>query len=609
MSYDFAPLIFSGLVPSGSGGGGSGDVTLAPVGSSPNADGASLSGQVLNLEPADATHPGILTAGTQTIGGAKTFSTSISLEGSTSGAITQEAANVTTNYAVKWPAAQGSMNDVLENDGSGNLSWVPGSGSGANTALSNLITTAINQDLIFDTGAPAFVKTKNDTAASQAITIASGDSSANVASDVNILVGSSGSGVGGRVFISAGTSLDNTGGAIQIVTGAGATSFNSGDLSIGSSNTDGSAPSGTVTLNSGLGDVSGLVTVTSGIGNSSDSGEVIITSGPTLSSSSTTGNVSLKSGNHTNGQGGSNTGTVIVASGNSNGSSSVSGNIIINSGTAASATGDIQATTGNSTGSSPSGSITIDTGTVVDGTSGALDLSTGSASGNGISGSVDFRTGATTNNSSGNVVLASGNAAGGPSGSFDIRTGTSDTTTGDISLTIGTPSGGGTQGNIKLVNGSEGTAGQIWTSTDSVGSGAWSSSAGTSLSTEASLGTLTWSAIADPSGTISKTYRYSINGSHQVTFLAKITATVAGTTVTAVSFPLPGALPTPATWAVQESSGLITPGAGSMTATLGSASSGSSGLYEDGAGGYVVKIFDVAALSATNAFCSITYFY
>jgi hypothetical protein len=48
-------------------------VTLAAVGSAPNANAASLSGQQLNLEPADGTHPGVLSAGTQTIGGAKTF--------------------------------------------------------------------------------------------------------------------------------------------------------------------------------------------------------------------------------------------------------------------------------------------------------------------------------------------------------------------------------------------------------------------------------------------------------------------------------------------------------------------------------------------------------
>lgn len=71
-------------------GTNTGDVTLTAVGSSPSANGASLSGQVLTLQPADGTHPGLLTAGTQTIAGTKTFSSTIS------GSINGNAATVTT---------------------------------------------------------------------------------------------------------------------------------------------------------------------------------------------------------------------------------------------------------------------------------------------------------------------------------------------------------------------------------------------------------------------------------------------------------------------------------------------------------------------------------
>ncbi len=48
-------------------------LTLGAVGSSPNANAASLSTQVLTLQPADGSNPGVLTAAAQTIGGAKTF--------------------------------------------------------------------------------------------------------------------------------------------------------------------------------------------------------------------------------------------------------------------------------------------------------------------------------------------------------------------------------------------------------------------------------------------------------------------------------------------------------------------------------------------------------
>jgi len=54
---------------------GGGNLTIDPVGSSPNAYGATASSLTLTLQPADGTHPGVVTALAQTIGGAKTFST------------------------------------------------------------------------------------------------------------------------------------------------------------------------------------------------------------------------------------------------------------------------------------------------------------------------------------------------------------------------------------------------------------------------------------------------------------------------------------------------------------------------------------------------------
>lgn len=60
------------------GGTNTGDLSLAAVGGTPSANGASISGQVLTLQPASGTLPGLLTAGAQTIGGAKTFNAAIS---------------------------------------------------------------------------------------------------------------------------------------------------------------------------------------------------------------------------------------------------------------------------------------------------------------------------------------------------------------------------------------------------------------------------------------------------------------------------------------------------------------------------------------------------
>jgi hypothetical protein len=77
-------------------GTNTGDVSLAAVGSSPSANGASIAGQVLTLQPADATHPGLVTTGAQTIAGAKTFSGAISasnLSGTNTGDVTIGTAN------------------------------------------------------------------------------------------------------------------------------------------------------------------------------------------------------------------------------------------------------------------------------------------------------------------------------------------------------------------------------------------------------------------------------------------------------------------------------------------------------------------------------------
>lgn len=58
-------------------GTNTGDVTLAAVGAAPSANGATLSSQVLTLQPVDATHPGVVTTGAQTIAGTKTFSSAV----------------------------------------------------------------------------------------------------------------------------------------------------------------------------------------------------------------------------------------------------------------------------------------------------------------------------------------------------------------------------------------------------------------------------------------------------------------------------------------------------------------------------------------------------
>ncbi len=54
-------------------GTNTGDVTIAAFGSTPNANGLSLSAQVLNMQPADGSNPGGVSTAAQTFAGSKTF--------------------------------------------------------------------------------------------------------------------------------------------------------------------------------------------------------------------------------------------------------------------------------------------------------------------------------------------------------------------------------------------------------------------------------------------------------------------------------------------------------------------------------------------------------
>jgi len=94
-------------------------VTLNNVGSSPNAQAASLSSQSLTLQPADGSNPGVITAGAQTIGGVKTFSsapnlssltasTPLKLDGSKN--IISADIDLTTDVTGVLPVANGGTN-------------------------------------------------------------------------------------------------------------------------------------------------------------------------------------------------------------------------------------------------------------------------------------------------------------------------------------------------------------------------------------------------------------------------------------------------------------------------------------------------------------------
>ncbi len=102
-----------------SSGTNTGDITLAAVGSSANANGATLTAQALNLEPASASFPGVVTTGAQTLAGAKTFSTAPILSSLT--ASTALVLDGSKNIASLAYAQTATASTIAQRDGSGNL--------------------------------------------------------------------------------------------------------------------------------------------------------------------------------------------------------------------------------------------------------------------------------------------------------------------------------------------------------------------------------------------------------------------------------------------------------------------------------------------------------
>lgn len=134
-----------------------GDVTLGSVGASPNGNGASLSGQVLTLQPADGTNPGVITAGTQTIGGAKTWS---------GAAVFSSNADVVGSFATRKGtdfSTTGSSNDVSTSSFS--LLRYTGAGTATITGFAN---GSDGKYLVFMNASSSTVTISNDSASSVA---------------------------------------------------------------------------------------------------------------------------------------------------------------------------------------------------------------------------------------------------------------------------------------------------------------------------------------------------------------------------------------------------------------------------------------------------------
>lgn len=117
----------------GTSGTNTGDVTLAAFGSTPNANGLSLSGQVLNMQPANATNGGGLSTTAQVIAGAKTFTSGFTVNNSADAPMTitlQAGLTANQNNFMYWRDKDGAeIGHILAKGSNGSLSIANSTGT------------------------------------------------------------------------------------------------------------------------------------------------------------------------------------------------------------------------------------------------------------------------------------------------------------------------------------------------------------------------------------------------------------------------------------------------------------------------------------------------
>jgi len=424
------------------------------------------------------------------------------------------------------------------------------SGSGANTALSNLTSpTAINHDLIFAEGGPAQIVTGDSTTASLTLGTNSGGVPVDTDSGAIGIVSQSVSGTGnsGAISLLTGGAANGVSGDISLTTSSTSGTGNTGNILLLTTPSGGSGTQGRVDIDTdilhlhgtGLDGTEQIILGNMG-GNATEHGFTIWTDMATIGNvsdaidirsgdSTLTGSVSGDMNFHTGGGDASSGAISVFTGGAANGPSGLaqlksgdasggvsgevdllsgnatgfqSGNIVIATGTSnANTTGLISLTTGNGTSTTPSGPIFLGTGsTTTDGvTTGYFQFVTGAATGTGMSGPFIWNTGTTVDGVSGTVTLNSGNTTGSAtSGSVTLVSGDATGTGASGGLNLNTGSGIAGTGDVNLFTGATTAAdvnsGVINLNTGSVTgvgvSGAISSSTGSSVDNSSGAWTL-----------------------------------------------------------------------------------------------------------------------
>ena len=120
-----------------------GITALASIGSTPNANGATISGITLNLEPASETFGGVVTTVAQTFNGAKTFKSDLNVSG-----------NAKITGTIEIDGGSPAAGKVLTSDANGLASWSNGMGSAVTTATAAYAIT-LAEAYVFYTGTSA----------------------------------------------------------------------------------------------------------------------------------------------------------------------------------------------------------------------------------------------------------------------------------------------------------------------------------------------------------------------------------------------------------------------------------------------------------------------
>lgn len=311
-------------------------------------------------------------------------------------------------------------------------------GGGANQSLSNLTSpTALNQILIFDTGGSGELQTKDDTASSQDLLIATGSSSA---------------GASGNMAISTGAAANTGTGTISMLTGnPSAPDINSGSITIASGDVTGIGVSGIIGIHSGdtVDGTSANVNIRSGTGTGNGgSGDLNFISG---SGSASTGTISILSGD----SGLASSGNLNFATGNTADSNSGQTQIVTGN-TGNGTSGPLNLGSGNSSGTGGSGNVLVQTGTTGDGTSGSIFIATGGPSGNGQSGAVEITSADTAQGNSGLIFISSGLSGNSISGAVTLVSGEATLNSGDVTVGSG-DSDVAASGNLLLKTGAANT--------------------------------------------------------------------------------------------------------------------------------------------------------